>query len=69
MVLSSVIVDITISCRLLVFSQSRAKVSASLSNVSGLAVAVFDLVYFSLSVLRSVFVLVINKQSLESGHW
>ena len=48
--------DIIISCRSCVISRSRAKVSASFTNVSGLAVAAFDLVYCSLSVLRSVFV-------------
>ena len=42
MVLSNVIVGITISCRSFVFSQSRAKVSAGLINVSGLAVAAFE---------------------------
>ena len=34
------------------FGQSRAKVSAGLTDVSSLAVATFDLVYCSLSVLR-----------------
>ena len=34
-----------------VFGQSRATVSAGFTNVSSLAVAAFDLVYFSLSVL------------------
>ena len=43
MVFSIVVFDITISCRSFVFSQSRAKVSAGLTNVSGPAVAVFDL--------------------------
>ena len=61
MVFSNVIVDITICCRSFVFSPSRAKVSAGLTDVSGLAVAAFDLVYYSLSVLGSVFVL--DKQS------
>ena len=61
MVFSNVIVDITICCRSFVFSQSRATVSAGLTDVSGLAVAAFDLVYCSLSVLGSVFVL--DKQS------
>ena len=58
MVLSNVIVDITISHRLFLFGQSRAKVSASFTSVSSLAVAAFDLVvYPSLSVLWFVFVL------------
>ena len=47
MVFSNVIVDITIPCRSSVFSKSRARVSTSLTNVSGLAVATFDFVYFS----------------------
>ena len=63
MVFSNVIVDATISRRSLVFVQSRAKVSAGFTNVGSLAVAAFDLVYCSLSVLRFVFVLGISKQS------
>ena len=59
--------DIIISCRSCVISQSRAKVSAGFTIVSGLAVAVFDLVYCSLSVFRSVFVPDINKQSSQSS--
>ena len=39
------------------------------TNVSGLAVAAFDLVYCSLSVLWSIFVLDISKQLLQSGYW
>ena len=44
MVLSSasVIVGITICCRSFVFSQSRAKVFAGLTNVNGPAVAAFE---------------------------
>ena len=62
MVLSNVIVDVTISLRSFVFGQSRAKVSAGFINlISLLAVAAFDLVYCSLSVLRFVFVLDISK--------
>ena len=63
MVLSNVIVDVTIPHRSIVFGQSRAKVSAVFINVRSLAVAAFDLVYFSLSVLRFLFVLDISKQS------
>ena len=59
MVFSNVIVDVTIFCCLFVFSQSRAEVSTSFTNVSSLAVAAFDVVYFSLSVL----VLDIGKES------
>ena len=44
MVLSNVIVDISISSRSLVFSQSDVHISAGLTNISGLAVAAFDLV-------------------------
>ena len=58
MVLSNVIVDVTIfPRRSFVLSQSRAYVSAGFTNVRSLAVAAFDLVYCSLSVLRFVFVL------------
>ena len=39
------------------FGQSRAKVSNGFTKANGLAVAAFDLVYYSLSVLRFVFVL------------
>ena len=55
------IVDVTISRCSFVFSQLRAKVSPGFTNVSSLAVAAFDLVYCSLSVLRFVFVLDISK--------
>ena len=51
------------SSRSFVFGQSRAKVSACFTNVRSLAVAAFDLLYCSLSVLRFVFVLYISKQS------
>ena len=61
MLLSNVIVDVTISCPLFVFGQSRAKVSAGFTNVSSLAVTAFGLVYFSLSVLWYVSVLDISK--------
>ena len=61
MVFSNVIVDVTISRRSSVLGQSRAKVSAGFTNVSSLAVAPFDLVYCSLSVLLFVFVLDISK--------
>ena len=58
MMFSNVIVDITISRRSFVFSQSCVEVPASLSDVRGLAVGAFDLVNRSLSVVR--FVLVFN---------
>jgi len=54
MMYSNVIVGITISLGSFVFSQSRVKVSASLTNVGSLAVGAFDLVNCSLSVVRCV---------------
>jgi len=56
MVLSNVIVDITISSRSFVFSQSDLQFSAGLTNISGLAVAAFEIINCSLSVARLVFV-------------
>ena len=53
MMFSNVIVDITISRRSFVFSQSCLEVPASLSDVGGLAVGAFDLVNRSLSVVRT----------------
>ena len=44
-----------------VLGQSRAKVSAGFTNVSGLVVTAFDPVYFSQSVLRFFFALDISK--------
>ena len=64
MVFSNVIADVTIPRHSFVSGQSRSKVSAGFTNVSGLAVAAFDLVYCSLSVLRFVFVLDISIISL-----
>ena len=55
------IVDVTISHCTFAFGQSRAKVSAGFTNVSSLALAAFDLVYCSRSVLRFVFVLGVHK--------
>ena len=46
---SNLIVGITISRGSFVFSQSRDKVSANLTNVGSLAVGAFDLVNCSLS--------------------
>ena len=51
MMYSNVIVYITISRGSFVFSQSRVKVSASLTYVGSLAVRAFDLVNCSLSVV------------------
>ena len=56
MMFSNVIVDITISRRSFVFSQSCVEVSVSLSDVRGLAVGALDLVNHSLSVVGFVFV-------------
>ena len=64
---SNMIVDITISRRLFVFSQSCLEVPASLSNVGGLAVRALDLVNRSLSVVR--FVLVSKCRSIVIGLW
>jgi len=50
------IVDITISSRSFVFNQSYVEIPAGLTNISGLAVAAFDLINCSLSVARFVFV-------------
>ena len=52
MMLSNVIVDVIIPIRSFVFGQSRAKVSVGFTNIRSLAVAAFDLVYYSLSVVR-----------------
>ena len=51
---SNVIVGITISRGSFVFSQSRLKVSASLTNLGSLAVGAFDLVNCSLPVVGFV---------------
>ena len=48
------IVGITISCGSIVFSQSRVKVSISLTNVGRLTVGAFDFVNCSLFVVGFV---------------
>jgi len=58
---SNAIVGITISCGSFVFSQSRVKVSANLTNVGSLAVGAFELVNCSLSVVRFVPVLHVGQ--------
>ena len=58
MMYSNVIVGITIFRRSFMFSQSRVKVPASLTNVGSWAVGASDLVNCSLSVVG--FVLVFN---------
>ena len=55
---SNAMVGITIFRRSFMFSQSRVKVPASLTNVQSLAVGAFDLVKCSLSAVG--FVLVFN---------
>ena len=52
MMYSNVIVGISISRGSFVFSQSRIKVSTSVTNIGRLAVGAFDLVVCSLSVVR-----------------
>ena len=54
MVFSNVIVEVVISGRLSVFSQSCVQISAGFTDVSGLAVAAFDLVSCSLSLPSSL---------------
>jgi len=52
--LSNVIVDFIISNRSLVVSSSDVQIAAGLTNISGLAVAAFDLlINFSLSIART----------------
>ena len=57
MMYSNMIVGITIFRGSFMFSQSRVKVPASLTNVGSLAIGAFDLVNCSLSVVRFVPVL------------
>ena len=72
---SNVIVGITISRGTFAFSQSRVKVSASLTNEGSLAVGAFDLVNCSLSVVRFVlvflesFTLVSKCRNVVVGLW
>ena len=61
MVFSNVIVDVTVPHRSSVFSQSSVQISAGLNNISGLAVAAFDLINFSLSVPGLVFVFDVSQ--------
>ena len=55
------IVDVTVPRRSSVFSQSSVQISAGLTDISGLAVAAFDLINGSLSVLRLVFVFGVSQ--------
>ena len=68
MVLSNVIVDITISSRSFVFSQSDVQISAGLTNVSGLAVAAFDFVNCSPSVTRFVIVFNVRQPNFSQTY-
>ena len=49
MVFSNVIVDVTVPRGSSVFSQSSVQISAGLTDISGLAVAAFDLTAFDLT--------------------
>ena len=71
MMFSNVIVDITISCGSFVFSQSRVKVSTSLTNIGSLAVGAFDLVDCSCLLLGSSlsFTFVSNCHNVVVGLW
>ena len=55
------IVDVTVPRRSSVFSQSSVHISAGLTDISGLAVAAFDLINGSLSVLRLVVVFGVSQ--------
>ena len=67
---SNVIVGITISGGSFVFSQSRVKVSISLTNVGSLAVGAFDLLNCSLSVVGFVSVFNASKcRNVVVGLW
>ena len=65
MVFSNVIVDVTVPRRSSVFSQSSVQISAGLTDISGLALAAFDLINCSLSVPRLVFVF--DSRMIESN--
>ena len=58
---SNVIVDIAFPQRLFVFSQSSFEVSASVTDVGGVAVGAIDLIHCSLSVPRFVFVFDVSQ--------
>ena len=58
---SNVIVDIAFPRRSFVRSQSSFEVSASLTDVGGVAVGTIDLIHCSLSVLRLVFVFDVSQ--------
>ena len=58
---SNVIIDIAFPRRSFVFSQSSCEVSASITNVGGVAVGAIDIIYCSLSVPRFVFVFNVSQ--------
>ena len=58
---SNVIVDIAFPRRSFVFSLSSCEVSASLTDVGGVAVGAIDFIYCSLSVPRFVFVFDVSQ--------
>ena len=58
---SNVIVDIAFPQRFFVFSQSSCGVSASLTDVGGVAVGAIDFMNCSLSVPRFVFVFDVSQ--------
>ena len=60
-IFSNVIVNIAFRRRLFVFSQSSCEVSASLTDVGGVAVGAIDLIYCSLSVPRFVSVFDVSQ--------
>ena len=59
---SNVIDDIAFPRRLFVFSQCSCEVSASLTDVGGVAVGTTNLIYCSLSVPRFVFDFDVSQQ-------
>ena len=58
---SNMIVDIAFPRRSFVFSQFSCEVSASLTDVGGVAVGAIDLIHCSLSVPRFVFVFDVSQ--------
>ena len=71
MMYSNVIVGVTITRGSFVFSQSRVKVSTSLTNIGSLAVGAFDLVDAPCLLLGSSlsFTLVSNCRNVVVGLW
>ena len=61
MMFRNLIVDIAFPRRSFVSNQSSCEVSASLTDVGGVAVGTIDLIHCSLSVLRFVFVFDVSQ--------